>query len=95
MFRNRARNAGRSRRNAGNKPKCGISRTIAGWLIPMSYCGHVMMKKDGMETEIMQEMIEGKRIFEDAQTVRWMDELKEMPQLGLTEPRSQCLTRRR
>ena len=32
MFRNNARNAGRSRKNAGNKPKCGISRTIAGQL---------------------------------------------------------------
>ena len=34
-FRNKARNAGRSRKNAGNKPKCGLSRTIAGRLTPM------------------------------------------------------------
>ena len=32
LFRNKARNAGRSRKNAGNKPNCGISRTIAGRL---------------------------------------------------------------
>ena len=34
-FRNKARNAGCSHKNAGNKPKCGISRTIAGRLTPM------------------------------------------------------------
>ena len=35
LFQNKARNAGRFRKNAGNKPKCGISRTIAGRLTPM------------------------------------------------------------
>ena len=35
LFRNKARNAGRFCKNAGNKPTCGISRTIAGWLTPM------------------------------------------------------------
>ena len=35
LFRNKARNAGRSRKNAGNKQKCEISRTIAGRLTPM------------------------------------------------------------
>ena len=30
LFRNKARNAVRSRKNAGNKPKCRISLTIAG-----------------------------------------------------------------
>ena len=35
LFQNKARNAGRSRKNAGNKQKCGISRTIAGRLTPM------------------------------------------------------------
>ena len=35
LFRNKARNAGRSGKNAGNKTKCGISRTIAGRLTPM------------------------------------------------------------
>ena len=35
VFRNKARNVGRSRKNAGNKPTCGISRTIAGRLTPM------------------------------------------------------------
>ena len=34
-FRNTARNAGRSGKNAGNQQKCGISRTIAGRLTPM------------------------------------------------------------
>ena len=34
LFRNKARNAGRSRKNAGNKPKCRISRTIPGGLTP-------------------------------------------------------------
>ena len=37
LFRNKARNAGRSRKNAGNKAKCGISRTIAGRLTPMQW----------------------------------------------------------
>ena len=36
LFRNKARNAGRSDENAGNKQKCGISRTIAGRLTPMA-----------------------------------------------------------
>ena len=35
LFRSKARNAGRSRKNAGNKPKCGISHSIAGRLTPM------------------------------------------------------------
>ena len=44
LFRNKARNAGRSGKNAGmreisqnagNRPKCGISRTIAGRLTHM------------------------------------------------------------
>ena len=34
-FRNKPRNAGRSRKNSVNSPKCGISRTIAGRLTPM------------------------------------------------------------
>ena len=42
---NKAKNAGRSRKekcgNAGNTSKCGISRTIAGWLTPMN-CHHVL-----------------------------------------------------
>ena len=39
LFRNKARNAGHSRKNAGNKPKCGIFRTIAGRLTPVDgYC---------------------------------------------------------
>ena len=33
--RNKAKNAGCFRKNAGRKAKCGISRTIAGWLTPM------------------------------------------------------------
>ena len=33
---NKAKNAGRSGENAGNTSKCGISRTIAGWLTPMT-----------------------------------------------------------
>ena len=33
---NKAKNAGRSLKNAGNRLKCGISRTIAGWLTPMT-----------------------------------------------------------
>ena len=33
---NKAKNAGRSGKNAGNTSKCGISRTIAGWLTPMA-----------------------------------------------------------
>ena len=37
---NEAKNAGCSRKNAGNRQKCGISRTIAGWLTPM-YLMHV------------------------------------------------------
>ena len=36
LFRNKARNAGRSGKNAGNKAKCGISRTIAGRLTPVA-----------------------------------------------------------
>ena len=36
---NKAKNAGRSGKNAGNTSKCGISRTIAGWLTPMTYTG--------------------------------------------------------
>ena len=36
---NKAKNAGRSGKNAGNTSKCGISRTIAGWLTPMD-AGH-------------------------------------------------------
>ena len=35
LFRNKARNAGRSRKIAGNKSKCGISRTIAGRVTSM------------------------------------------------------------
>ena len=35
LFQNKARNAGRSRKNAGNKPKWGISRTIAERLTPI------------------------------------------------------------
>ena len=35
FFRNKAKHAGRFRKNAGRKTKCGISRTIAGWLTPM------------------------------------------------------------
>ena len=35
LLRNKARNAGRSGKNAGIKPKCGISRTIAGRLTRM------------------------------------------------------------
>ena len=35
LFRNKARNAGRSSKNAGNKHKYGISRTIAGRVTPM------------------------------------------------------------
>ena len=35
-FRNKARNPGYSRKNAGDKLKCRISRTIAGQLTPMS-----------------------------------------------------------
>ena len=35
FFRNKAKNEGRFRTNAGRKAKCGISRTIAGWLTPM------------------------------------------------------------
>ena len=38
LFLNKARNAGRSDKNAGNKPKCGIPRTIVGWLTPMPMC---------------------------------------------------------
>ena len=34
FFQNKAKNAGRFRKNAGRKAKCGISRTIAGWLTP-------------------------------------------------------------
>ena len=37
LFRNKARNAGRSDENAGNKTKCGISRTIAGRLTLMGF----------------------------------------------------------
>ena len=36
VFRNKAKNAGRFRKNAGRKAKCGISRTIAGSLTPMT-----------------------------------------------------------
>ena len=36
LLRNKARNAGRSGKSAGIKPKCGISRTIAGRLTPMN-----------------------------------------------------------
>ena len=39
LFRNKARNAGRSDKNAGNKPKCGISHTVAGRLTPMPSYG--------------------------------------------------------
>ena len=35
LFRNKAKNAVCSGKNAGNKLKCGISRTIAGRLTPM------------------------------------------------------------
>ena len=40
-FRNKARNAGRSHKNAGNKPKCGISRTID------DFCGACAVKGNG------------------------------------------------
>ena len=44
LFQNKARNAGCSRKNAGNKQKCGISRTIAGRLTPMCISlGHMVM----------------------------------------------------
>ena len=33
--RNKAKNPGRSRKNAGNTSKCGIPQMIAGWLTPM------------------------------------------------------------
>ena len=46
LFRNKARNAGRSRKNAGNKPKCRISHTIAGRLTPMPYC-RLLFTTDG------------------------------------------------
>ena len=36
LFQNKARNAGRSHKNAGNEPKCVISHTIAGRLTPMT-----------------------------------------------------------
>ena len=35
FFRKKGKNAGRFRKNSGRKAKCGISRTIAGWLTPM------------------------------------------------------------
>ena len=35
FFQNKAKNVGRFRTNVGRKAKCGISRTIAGWLTPM------------------------------------------------------------
>ena len=35
LFQNKARNAGRSGENAGNKPKCRISHVIVGRLTPM------------------------------------------------------------
>ena len=37
LFLNKARNPGRSLKNAGNKPKCRISHTIAGRLVDMVY----------------------------------------------------------
>ena len=43
LFRNKARNAGRSGKNAGNKEKCGISRTIAGRLTPMHLFAPVLL----------------------------------------------------
>ena len=38
FFQNKAKNAGRFRTNVGRKAKCGISRTVAGWLTPMHSC---------------------------------------------------------
>ena len=35
FFQNKAKNAGRSQKNAGRKAKCGISRMTAGRLTPM------------------------------------------------------------
>ena len=37
FFRNEAKNAGRFRKTAGGKAKCGISHKTAGWLTPMCY----------------------------------------------------------
>ena len=39
-FRNKAKNSGLFRKNAGRKAKCGISRTIVGWLTPMQVIHH-------------------------------------------------------